>query len=156
MLSSIKQFFDRLAPVPQQSEEQKQHALQLAICVLLAEMSRVDGQVCPNELSHLNRLMDKQFDLTDTEKQELQDLANEELDDATDYYQFTSVINSHFTHSQKIEVVEHLWQIAYSDGSIDSHEEHFLRKVHSLLHVSHSDFIKAKLRAQSTIKPNNQ
>lgn len=153
MLQTIKRFFDNLAPESQQTEEQKQHAIQLAVCVLLVEMSRADGTVNEAELSHLNHLMDEQFDLSDQEKQELTDLAGEELDKSTDYYQFTSVINEHFEQPQKIKMIEDLWQVAFIDGKVDAHEEHYLRKVHSLLHVSHSNFIKAKHRAESNNPP---
>jgi len=155
MLRTIKRFFEELAPSAQQTEEQKQHALQLAVCVLLVEMSRVDGSVSSIELAHLNQLMDDQFDLTSQEKQELTDMARQELDNSTDYYQFTSVINLHFSPEQKIRMIESLWEVAFVDGKVDAHEEHFLRKIHALLHVSHSEFIKAKHRVESLHRSKN-
>jgi len=33
---------------------------------------------------------------------------------------------------------------------LDKYEEQFIRKLSGLLHVAHSDFIKAKLRARQT------
>lgn len=148
MLQSIKRFFEQLAPKNEQTEQQKQHALHLAVSVLLVEMTRMDGQVCEQEKRHLNEVLDQQFQLSTQEKQELTDLASETLNDATDYYQFTSVINEHFEHPQKVQMIEQLWQVAFVDGKLDAHEEHYLRKIHSLLHVSHSDFMKTKHKAQ--------
>jgi len=149
MLQSIKRFFDNLAPPKEQTEQQQKHAIQLAVSVLLVEMSRMDGLVCEQEKIHLNHLLEQQFLLTFEEKQELTELANSSLDDATDYYQFTSIINQHFDQPQKIQMVDHLWQIAFADGKLDAHEEHYLRKIHSLLHVSHSDFMKTKYRVKT-------
>jgi len=147
MLKSIKQFFDNLAPKEAQTEAEKQHAIHLAVSVLLVEMSRIDGKVSDAELSHITNLLNKQFELTAQEKSEVMELAHEKLDTSTDYYQFTSVINQHFEQAQKVKMIEQLWQIAFVDGKLDAHEEHYLRKIHSLLHVPHSDFIKTKLRA---------
>ena len=150
MLNIIKQFFNDLSPQKEQTEQQKKHAIHLAVSVLLVEMTRMDGQVCEQEREHLNKILDQQFQLSFEEKQELTELANESLDDATDYYQFTSVINKHFEHPQKIKMIEQLWQVAFVDGKLDAHEEHYLRKIHSLLHVSHSDFMKTKYHVKTT------
>jgi len=37
-----------------------------------------------------------------------------------------------------------LWRIAYADNQLDKYEELMIRKVSDLLHVSHSQMIKAK------------
>jgi uncharacterized tellurite resistance protein B-like protein len=153
MLAHIKQFIEKLSPDTPPSAEKQQHALQLATCVLLVEMGKVDGNFSEPELQRLNYLMEQQFNLTEQEKSELTELANQKLDQATDYYQFTSVLNRHFNQQQKIQVVEYLWDIAFVDGKIDAHEEHYLRKIHSLLHVTHSQFLQAKYKVEAAKKP---
>jgi uncharacterized tellurite resistance protein B-like protein len=40
-----------------------------------------------------------------------------------------------------------LWQVALADGRLDRFEEYALRKLGDLLHLSHADFIQAKLAA---------
>jgi uncharacterized tellurite resistance protein B-like protein len=144
MLANIKRFLENLSPDQSCSEENQQHALQLAVCVLLVEMARVDGKMSEQEFQRLTDIIDKQFSLTDDEKQELTELAHHELNEATDYYQFTAVLNQHFNAQEKLKVIEYLWEVAYVDGKIDAHEEHYLRKIHSLLHISHSQFIRVK------------
>ena len=150
MLKSIKRFFENLAPEGSQTEEEKKHAIHLAVSVLMVEMSRMDGNTSHEEITQLHNMLEQQFDLSLQEKKEITELAHQELDISTDYYQFTSIINAHFEHQQKIDMIENLWQIAFVDGKIDAHEEHFLRKIHSLLHVSHSDFMKTKHRAKNS------
>ena len=83
----------------------------------------------------------------DTE--ELIRLAEEETKQATDYYQFTSLINKGFSQEEKIQVVELMWQVAYADGHMDKYEDHLVRKLANLMHVSHKDFIAAKHRARA-------
>ena len=51
--------------------------------------------------------------------------------------------------TEKKEVVELLWRIAFADSRIEPHEEYQVRKIANLLHVPHADFIDAKRRARS-------
>lgn len=148
MLDAIKAFIDTLSPDKEPSEQEKHHAIQLATSVLMVEMCRIDGQVNNTEISHLRRLLEQQFELTNEEKNELMTLAENALDESTDYFQFTAILNQHCTQQEKVKLIGNLWQIAFVDGNADSHESHLLRKLASLLHVSHKDFIKAKHRAE--------
>ena len=148
MLKAIKIFFEKLSESPGQSETEKQHAIHLAVSVLLVEMMRIDGHISDEEKLALKKSLDMKFDLTDTEKEELMSLANQELDQSIDYYQFTSIINQHFDKTKKIKMIEELWRVAFADGKLDSHEEHYIRKVNALIHVSHKDFMNAKHRVK--------
>jgi len=84
------------------------------------------------------------FSLSNQEENSLISLATQEKKQATDYFQFTSLINKEFTMEQKIKLIKTLWQIAYTDGELDMYEEHIVRKMADLLHVSHMEFIKTK------------
>jgi uncharacterized tellurite resistance protein B-like protein len=151
MLDAIKAFIDTLSPEKEPSEQEKQHAIELATSVLMVEMCRIDGQVNSAETSHLRQLLEHQFELTTEEKNELMTLAENALDESTDYFQFTAILNQHYSQQEKIELIGNLWQIAFVDGKADSHESHLLRKLASLLHVSHKDFIRAKHQAEQDV-----
>jgi uncharacterized tellurite resistance protein B-like protein len=45
-----------------------------------------------------------------------------------------------------------MFRVAYADQHLSAHENHLMRKVASLLHVSHGDYVAAKLRAKGTPK----
>ena len=76
-------------------------------------------------------------------------LAAAQRTQATDYYQFTSLINRGFSYTQKITLIQLLWEVAFSDGELDIYEEHLVRKIADLLHISHMDFIKTKHQEDS-------
>ena len=57
-------------------------------------------------------------------------------------------MNEHFTQAQKIHVVELMWQVAYADGHLDANENHLISKIAGLLHVTHGEYIAAKLHAK--------
>ncbi|MCB1647818.1 MAG: TerB family tellurite resistance protein, partial [Pseudomonadales bacterium] len=69
-----------------------------------------------------------------------------------DLFQFTELVNDHYTYEQKCSLVENLWQVAFADGRLDKYEEQFIRKVAGLLHLAHSDFMKAKHTAKEKME----
>jgi len=78
---------------------------------------------------------------------ELVEGASKNLDEAIDYFQFSKQINAQCSAEQRIDIIELLWRLAYADGELDKHEELVIRRVASLLYVTHEDFIAAKLAA---------
>jgi len=142
MINALKRFFEQNISVDKTDDIE--HKLKLATAALLVEMMQQDmkSQV-EEELAVKKSLMSK-FDLTDDETDQLLELAHQEAKQATDYYQFTSLINSNFDYAQKLRVVEYLWHIAFADAHLDMYEEHMVRHIAELIHVSHTDFIRLK------------
>lgn len=133
---------------PGSGEEVSEHALQLATAALLIEMLRADAKRGSEEWDSVSRSLRSKFNLSDDETDNLLGLAEGQIQNATGYYEFTSLINKGFTYEQKVKVVEHLWEVAFSDTELDKHEEHMVRKIAELIHVAHKDFIEAKLRVR--------
>lgn len=147
MLDAIRQFFDnRLGQADTLATDE--HRLRLATAALLIEMMRMDEAIKEEERQTVVAALRAKFGLSAAETAELVRLAEEEARTATDYFQFTSLINRHFTPTQKERVIEHLWEVAYADGGLDRHEEHLMRKIGDLLYIPHKTFIAAKLRAR--------
>jgi uncharacterized tellurite resistance protein B-like protein len=94
------------------------------------------------------RAVREKFGLSAEEAETLIGLAETEAREATDYYQFTSLINRHFSQAQRQRVIELMWQVAYADAELSAHEQHVVRKIAGLLYVPHSAYIAAKLRAR--------
>ena len=146
MLTHIKKFFDQhLVPESVTGDADTEHIMRLAVSALLLEMTQIDGEVWPEQRAAVESVVLEHFELPTGEAEELLQLAEDERADSTDYYQFTSLINNHYTPAQKVRLVELLWQIAYANEDLHMHEEHLVRKIADLLHVPHSAFIAAKL-----------
>jgi uncharacterized tellurite resistance protein B-like protein len=146
MLSTIREFFERhIASTPGDTPG---HTIELATAALLAEVVRIDGHSGDAERAIALRAINEKLGLTPDEAATLLDLASQEVRQATDYFQFTSLINRHFPQERKVRMIELMWQVAYADGRLDDHELHLIRRIADLLHVPHHDFIAAKLRAQ--------
>ena len=148
MLKAIRNFVEKQVMVPASPQRQStDHSLRLATAALLVEMSRQDEMIHDNERRAIEDALRDRFDLSQEEVDELYAMAEAEVREAIDYYQFTSLIKEHFSMEQKERVVELLWQVAIADGHIDRYEEHMVRRIAELLYLPHSAFIRAKHRA---------
>ena len=123
-------------------------ALRLACAVLLVEVMRADPQVTDAERDVVLAAMRKRFPLGERELHELIVLADEASRSASDFHQFTSQLNDELDQPSKVAVVETMWQVAYADGAVDAHENHVISRIAGLLHVTHGEYIAAKLRAK--------
>ena len=146
MIVAIKQFFSSYLVVDQAEDQQETDRIQLAAAALLFEMMRMDDEIKEEEIDKLHEIIRKEFKLSAESASELIFLSEQELSEATDYYQFTSLINQSYSMEQKIRLVECLWHVALSDDMLCKYEEHMVRKVSELLYVPHSSFIAAKHR----------
>ncbi len=146
MLRALKDLFDSIAApaAPARTE----HDLHLATAVLLVEVMRADPDNGAAERRAVVEALRRKFPLADDEVARLVELAEETSRTAGDFYAFTSTINDRFDHPQKVKVIEYMWQVAYADGDIDAHENHLISRVAGLLHVTHGEYIAAKLHAK--------
>ena len=148
MLSSIKAFFDQKLADPPSSDNQIASKVQLACAALLIEVMKADYELDDREKFELVSLLQSSLNIQKEDLHELMRLAQEEADQATSLYEFTRLINDEYSYSQKVQLVQSMWRIAFSDEQIDMYEEHLIRKVSDLIYVSHTDFIKAKIIAR--------
>ncbi|WP_404472863.1 TerB family tellurite resistance protein [Vreelandella venusta] len=147
MLDAISNFFQRALAEPEQREN-RTITLELATAALLCEVMRADYDQSDAERDALKQMLITRYRLSNSEVTELMTLAEAEVDDAVDHYQFVSLIKQHYGYPQRCELVALMWQLAWADGNIDPLEEHRIRRLADLLHVSHIDFIRSKLQAE--------
>jgi uncharacterized tellurite resistance protein B-like protein len=146
MLKALREFLDQQLNTSVSARD-PQEALQIAAAALWVEMMRADGEMGRAERDAVLQAVREKFAVSAEQARTLVQAAEDAATRATDYFEFTSLLNQHFTPEQKEQVVAHLWQVAYADGKLDAHEEHFVRKIADLLYVSHGAYIGAKLRA---------
>jgi uncharacterized tellurite resistance protein B-like protein len=148
MLRTLKDLFASFTAEPQAPRSRDEHALQLATAVLLVEVMRADPQLGAQERAAVLSALRQKFALAEDELARLVELAEESARTASDFHQFTSVINDNFGQDDKIRIVEYMWQVAFSDGHMDAHENHLISRIAGLLHVTHGEYIAAKMRAR--------
>lgn len=149
MINGIKDFFNQFIEAGlRESEVDRDRSLQIATGALLIEMMRMDDQISDAERRSVAETLHRMFSLDATQLNMLMDLAEQEARQASGYHQFTSLINKGFDADQKCHIIEKLWFVAMSDGHLDAHETHLMRKIADLLHVGHADYVTAKQKAR--------
>jgi uncharacterized tellurite resistance protein B-like protein len=133
---------------PASVELHPERTLQLSTAVLLIEVMRSDAESTDEEQVTILKILKKRFLLSDTEVAQLTERGLRTAKAANDLYQFTSFINRELGLSEKIRIIEYMWQVAYADGKISAHENHLMRRMGDLLHISHGDYVAAKMRAK--------
>jgi uncharacterized tellurite resistance protein B-like protein len=131
-------------------EDDSHRQVRVAVAALLQKMATADFSEHPNEQEELRLAVRRFLDLQPEEAAEVVEDGRREAVESVSLYDFTEVLHRELDLEQKVEVVELLWQIAYSDGEIHPQEEHLVRKVAGLLHIPHQRFIEAKQRARES------
>ena len=148
MLEAIQRFFDdRMAPEPAVAATDDAR-LQVATCALLLEVAHADEEFSDAERATIVSLLRQRFEITQAEADRLLSLTKQECDDATDLYQFARLINEHYSHREKLAVLEQLWQVVYSDGQLEVHEDALMHKLAAVLGLRHEELIALKIRVK--------
>jgi uncharacterized tellurite resistance protein B-like protein len=152
MISKLQNFFHTyLTPEQGDASADRSERTRLAVAALLLEIAVSDFESADQERQVIVEIVKKQFGLDAKGADELIALAEEEHRDSTDYFQFTRLINEHYSALQKSRLIESLWHVAFADGKLHRYEEHVIRRLSDLLYVSHTDFIAAKHRVMAAM-----
>ncbi len=152
MLTNIKSFFEKsLLPESSVTDDSKFNTSQIALAALMIEVAEADYEDSPKEREAILNIVKTSFNLKNNTADEMIALAKKEHAQSTDYFQFTRLINDTFSAKQKIDLIENLWKVAFSDQVLDKYEEHVIRRISDLIYVSHSDFVATKLRVKGDL-----
>ena len=147
MIHLLKKIFDRNAEtVPGGDPKESLHDIRIATCALFLEMAHIDDEFSDAEREHIIVTLKKDYDLSDEHADELIRASEDELKDSIDLWRFTNLINSNYSINEKIQIIELVWKIAYTDGRLDKHEDYLVNKLAELLRLSHKQLIDAKLK----------
>jgi len=151
MIKRLQAFFDRrLAPRENRGVSLQQ--LRIAAAALLVEVTRADHEVQAQELAQLRCMLTNFLELTNAEVDTVVELATGEVEAATSLYQFTRLINDHYSSSERLQLIYCMWRVAFADARMDKYEEHLIRRVSGLLHVADRDFVQARTRARDEMR----
>lgn len=153
MFKQIQSFLSSI--IPSSGPHQKTGAtedIRFSVAILLVEIMHADHVLHEHEQSLVIRLLEQQFVLDEFAATALFKSANDKMKDAVSLHEYTSRLNSELSYPQKFQLMTNLWKVVYADGQVDRYEEHLIRRMADLIHVSHKDFIRSKhLAEESTV-----
>ena len=148
MIDRLFDVFKGLVDDTPASLESSEVCIRLVAASLMFEVARSDNAKQTVELETIEHILTDTFDVPAQDARDLMTAASEKVESAHDLYQFTQVINDQFDYDQKKQVLLAMWQVAFADGHIEAIEDHIIRRVSGLLHLSHADFIQMKIVAR--------
>lgn len=135
-----------LAPGTDQQDESAR--LRLATAVLLLEAARADSEFSDDERDAVSRMLGARFALDEAGAAELLEAAEQARLESGDLYQFARQLNASFPLPRKLAVAELLWEVVYSDGVLEAHEDALMHKIGNLLGIRHEDLMALKRKAR--------
>jgi len=120
--------------------------VRIATCALLLEMANIDGEFSELEKERIVEALTNNYQLSAEHAAALMKAADDELEKSIDLWQFAKLINENYSTEEKIKVIETVWQVIYTDGILDKHEDYLVHKLAKLLRLSHKQLIDEKLK----------
>ncbi len=132
-------------------DESNDKKIQVATAAVLVEMAKADGDFSEDERYHIIKTLQNTFNLDEVCVKELINLSEKKLEKGLGIYEFTSIINNNFSKSEKLELIEDLWKIIYTDDKLDKYEDRLVKLIGAMLNVDHKDIINAKLLVKKSL-----
>ena len=145
MINKIKDLIGNFSKTEELNEEPDLSTLNSACAALLVEIAFADKDFEEREKQSLKESLIQTYDIEESAVQEIIDDAKQAVNESTSLYAYTRIVNDEFEYNDKLDLLRNLWKVAYSDGNLDKYEEHLIRKISDLIHISHSDYINIKL-----------
>ena len=145
MLKKIRSIFTKNSEEVSEKEQVTQK-IDKTCAALIIEVALADKVFDESEVNLLKEMLLKAYTLEPQDVQDLIENAEKAVEESTSLYEYTREVNDNFDYESKLNLIDQLWRIALADGHLDKYEEHVVRKIADLIHISHNDFIQSKLK----------
>jgi uncharacterized tellurite resistance protein B-like protein len=147
MLGAFKKIFN--GPKKEESAEDRELKLRVATSVVLLEAATADSNFSPQEQEKIIEILKSRFQMNDESVKELIDESENERKNSTDLWYFTDLINENLNNEEKYNLMELVWEVIYSDGTLDKFENYIAHKLLNMLNLDRSKFIELKLKVKN-------
>ena len=150
MLSMFKKLFEGSGG--NRKEEDREARLKTATCVLLLEAATADDSFSDTEQEKVVEILKSRFGMSDEAVKELLEESKRERRNEPDIWYFTNLVNQDLTNEEKYELMEEVWEVIYSDGTLGEFENYVAQKLYRMLNIDHSKFIELKMKVKREIQ----
>ena len=148
MINKIKELITKFGNKEEIEKESDLSQLNNACAALLVEIAFADKEFDETEKTSLKLTLMETYAIEEADIDEIIKDAENTVAESTSLYGYTRIVNDEFEYDDKLSLLKNLWKVAYADGNLDKYEEHLIRKISDLIHISHSDYINIKLEAR--------
>jgi len=118
----------------------------IALGVLLWTVAEADNKFLPEEEKKIESIFSSTGKIDSGVLPLVMASVKQAALERVDLFTFTSEVSEELVYKDKIKIIEDLFSVACADKELDETELEHIRKIANLFHLSHSDFIQAKLK----------
>ena len=117
------------------------------IAALLIHAAKIDQNYTDLEKNIIKKALINLNNINSDKAEEIIKSAEKKEEESNQIVEFTKEIKN-YSMEYRLNVIEVIWKIVYSDGTSDSYESNLIRRICGLLYVSDKDsgFIKTKIQ----------
>src|SRR6266508_2822909 len=126
-IEALRAFF-----LPRSSKEDqppRPDPVTVAACALLLEIAHAEDVFVREERGRIARHIRDEMHVSEDELHEVFRLAEEERRESVDLFHFTQLLRENLSRDQRLRLVEAIWGVVYSDGTLLEVEAHLARRI---------------------------
>ena len=120
------------------------HETKLSAACLLLSVAEADEILEKQELDTIQDILKDFFSIADNDAFLLLQEAQDKMKNATGLFEFGQHLNSVFDHTDKLDFVSCVFEVAYADGDLHYLEHHTVKKIANNLNVNREDILASK------------
>lgn len=136
MFSSIRSFFS--GRLDAGADSPSADRVRVAACALLLELAHADDEFGEEERARIVRAA-RDMGVAEEDLRELMRLADEQRRESVDLFQFTRLVADGFSREERLRLIEAIWGVVYSDGTLTEAENRLARRIAEMLGFQHPE-----------------
>ena len=120
------------------------HETQLSAACLLLSVAEADEILDKQELDTIQDVLKEFFSIVDNDASKLIQEAQDKMKNATGLFVFGQHLNTVFDHTDRLDFISCVFEVAYADGDLHYLEHHTVKKIANILNVNREDILASK------------
>ena len=121
------------------------HKTQLSAACLLLSIAEADEILEVQELDTIRDILEDFFSISYINSKGLVREAQEKIKESTGLFEFGQHLNTVFDHSDRIDFISCIFEVAYADNDLHYLEHHTIKKIANILHVDRDEILNSKI-----------
>ena len=97
------------------------------------------------ELDTIRDILEDFFSISYINSKDLVREAQEKIKESTGLFEFGQHLNKVFDHSDRIDFISCIFEVAYADNDLHYLEHHTIKKIANILHVDREEILNSKI-----------
>jgi len=120
------------------------HETQLSATCLLLSVAEADEILEKQELDTIQDILKDFFSIAPNDAYKLIKEAQDKMKNATGLFVFGQHLNTVFDHTDRLDFISCVFEVAYADGDLHYLEHHTVKKIANILNVNREDILASK------------